>query len=155
MPFDTAQLDGFSGAFAEALFTAYPEWVAYARVDIAEDGETPDLVVEVPSPCSKDGSLELIVYTEDTEVIVNFAHYHSHFGWPPDDSDMTRDALTFIAAILSEEIAAASGWNGDKWAGSWLIHKGEAIAPPKNMPIMESIRIRSWQGTLNQDMACS
>lgn len=155
MPFDTAQLDEFSGAFAEALFTVYPKWVGYARVDIAEDGETPDLVVEVPSPSSQNGSPTLLVYTEDREVTVSFAYYHSHFDWPPDDPDMTRNALAFIAAILNEEIGAASGWNGDKWAGSWLVRKGEPIAPPKNMPTMELIRVRSWQGTLNHDLAGS
>lgn len=155
MTFDATQLDEFSGDVAQALFAAHPEWVSCARVELAEDGETLDLVVEVPSPFPQEGSPKLIVYTEDSEVTVSYDSYHSHFNWPPDDPDITLNPLTFIAAILNEEVAAVSGWNDGKWAGSWLHIKGEPIATPEKMSVMKTIRVRSWLGTLNQDLPTS
>lgn len=152
MAFDVEQLDEFSGAFARALFAGHPEWVGYARVEIADDGETPDLVLEVPSPHSEMGSPKLLVYTQDSEVTVSFDFYHSHFDWPANDLDMISNPLTFIDAVINEEVAAVSGWIDGKWAGSWLIRKDEPIASPDKMRPMETIRVRSWCGTLNQDL---
>jgi hypothetical protein len=155
MVFDAAQLDEFSGSFAQALFAVHPGWTRYARVEIADNGETPDLVVEVPSPVSADVTEKLVVTTEDTEITISFVSYHSHFGWPVDDPDWSINPLSFIAAILNEDVAAVSGWNGDKWAGSWLIERDEKITPPNNCPAMATIRVRSWCGSLDQDILAS
>jgi len=152
MTFDLGQLDDFARSVAQALFATYPDWVNFARMELAEDGEKPDLVVEVPSPRSGQPGEQLGVYTEDSEVTISFASYHEHFDWPPTDTDRSMNPLTFIAAILNEDVAAVSGWNDDKWCGSWLIEKGEAIAQPKNMNPMKLIRVRSWKGTLDQDL---
>jgi hypothetical protein len=111
--------------------------------------------VEVPSPRSQDGDPKLIVYTEDFEVTVVFASFHNHFDWPVDDVDLWTNALSFVGAILNEDVAAASGWNEDKWAGSWLVNRGEPISPPTNLSPMKTIRVRSWNGTLNQDLTVS
>lgn len=152
MPFDLGQLDDFARSVAQALFAAHPDWIEFARVELAEDGETLDLVVEVPSPRSDRPGGELVIHTDDSEVIVNFAYYHNHFDWPPTDTDRSINPLTFIAAVLDEDVAAVSGWNDDKWCGSWLIDKNEPVVPPKNMNPMKLIRVRSWKGTLDQDL---
>ena len=151
MAFDLAQLDEFPGGLARVLFATHPEWVGYARIEIADDGETPDLVVEVPSPHSEEGA-KLVVYTEDFEVTVNFAYYHNHFDWPANDVDISLKPISLIAAILNEDVAAASGWNDEKWAGSWLVKRGEQIEPPEKFSSMKIVRVRFWDGTLNQDV---
>ena len=152
MTFDITQLDEFSGGFARALFAAHPDWVCYARLEIADDGETPDLIVEVPSPHSANGANGLMIYTEDFEVTISFAFYHNHFNWPVPDVDKMIDPLAVVAAILNEDVAAASSWNDDKWCGSWLVDRGEQIAPPNKFSPGNCIRVRSWNGALDQDL---
>ncbi len=151
MTIDVSQLDEFSGDVARAIFAVYPDWTNCARVDIADDGQTPDLVVEVLAPCSDEGGPKLVVYTEDQEVTVVFDFYHMHFGWPPNDDDASVNPMSFIAAILSENVAVASGWDGVEWRGSWLIERDEEVELPKNMSSIKVIRVRSWSGSRNQD----
>jgi hypothetical protein len=152
MAFDASLLDEFSGAFAKSLFAEHPDWVSFARVEMADDGETPDLVVEVPPPHPEKGISKLIVHTEDFEVTVNFDWYHNHFSWPASDMAGSINPLTFIAEILKEDVAVASAWRHDKWAGSWAVRKGEPVVDLANLGLFDRIRVRSWKGTFNQDL---
>lgn len=151
MAFDADVLDEFAGSFAQALFAEHPDWVEFSRAETVE-GKAPDLVVEVPSPHSGD-SPKLTIYTENSEITVCFDFYHRHFDWPTLDQDSSLNPLTFIAKVLREDVAAVSAWNDGQWAGSWLINRDERIAPPENFPPMKTIRIRSWNGRLDQDLA--
>jgi hypothetical protein len=151
---DLEGLNSFSRAFALALFSRYPEWRGFAECEPpGEDGPATCLVVKVPVPERADVDHPLLIYADD-EVTVDFDCFHCHFDWPPDfdETDDSRNALSFIESILSERIGILSFWEGDKSRVSTTFHRGvpdQLRAPPG----ATRVRRRSWQGNLNDDSA--
>jgi len=150
---DVEALDGFSKAFARHLFAAHPEWRAFARTEEGVDGGGEYLVVEVPPQEGTDLAGPLLVHTDNGEVTIGFDHYHAHFDWPPERKapPAWAEPMAFIAAILSDDLAAASGWDGDRRSGSWLVERGQVPAPPRTFRRVTRVRVRSWRGGLDSD----
>lgn len=144
-------LDAFSRGFAEALFAAYPDWIAHAKFDRATDSGSDYLVVYVPSPPGSHMSPGLYILTEDEEVTVGFDAYHSHFDWPATHDDVAVDPMALIGAVIDERVAAASVWEGEKWCGSWPEYDGSNVDSDKYRGPGRQLRIRSWRGTLDHD----
>lgn len=147
------QLNAFSMKFADQLFRAYPDWRRFARIKSGAVGDGGVLVVEVPPPPEAKVNYGLVITTDNDEVTVGFDHYHSHFDWPvrfDEPTEPTINPMAFIAAILAEQIAVASWWEGETWVGSAMLSSGEEpekFAPPRAI----TVRVRSWKGTLNRD----
>lgn len=147
-------LDEFSKSFAERLLATYPEWLLFAKACRSAGGDHDHLVVEVPPPEGADAASPLRIDTANGEVTVEFDYYHTHFDWPPDTLPLAlraADPMAFIAAILSEEVAVASGWEGGVWLGSWLVEEQANLALDGALGRVTHIRVRSWRGAWNID----
>ncbi len=118
---DVEALDSLSRDFARRLLATHPEWRTFAKAEKSDDDGADHLVVEVPPPEGADLASPLLMHTDRGEVTIGFGHYHTHFDWPPERMapPAWAEPMAFIAAILNEDLAAASGWDGDRWAGSW------------------------------------
>jgi hypothetical protein len=146
-------MDAHSLNAASELFALFPEWRALARTEKGEDG-TEFLLVDVTPPLEANVEYGLTIDTAGGEVTVGFDYYHSHFdAWVGDGEHFgTKAALEFIRQIVSEEVAVASWWKGEEWRGSTQVPAGEK---PKMtwMADFDRIRVRSWRGSLNADVA--
>ncbi|HEY2032747.1 MAG TPA: hypothetical protein VGH02_03590 [Rhizomicrobium sp.] len=142
-------LNPFSVEFARALFSKYPSWREFSKID-SSNYSTNFLVVEVPAPAESKADFPLIIDTEGDEVTVGFDRYHSHFNWPPFD-EVHQNPLVFIDDIVQERVAIASLWGDSRWLGS------QTLAPPERTEGIlrksraEVLRIRSWNGRFNAD----
>ena len=147
-------MSDFSAKAAEQLFARYPDWRRYAKSDKDEDG-TAFVRVEVPAPPEAHALGGLIVSTANDEVTVEFDYYHSHFDDMVGDGTNfgTDAALRFIEQLLAEKVAAASWWNGEQWRGSTLVEAGQQPQPNDFTRPYDRVRIRSWKGALNADIA--
>jgi hypothetical protein len=138
---------------ASELFSLFPQWRTLARTEKDEDG-TEFLVVDVTAAPEANVEYGLTIDTAGGEITVGFDYYHSHFDeWVGDGEHFgTKAALEFIRQIVSEEVAVASWWKGNEWKGSTQIAAGEE---PKMtwMADFDRIRVRSWKGTHNADIA--
>lgn len=146
-------MDAHSLNAASELFALFPQWRSLARTEKDEDGSE-FLIVEVTPPSEANVEYGLTIDTAGGEVTVGFDYYHSHFDeWVGDGEHFgTKAALEFIRQIVSEEVAVASWWNGEEWKGSTQVAAGEK----PNMTWMadfDRIRVRSWKGSLNADVA--
>jgi len=148
-PFNERDLNPFSAEFARALFSKYPSWREFSKVDSSNYSKNL-LVVEVPGPIESKADFPLIIDTDGDEVTVGFDRYHSHFNWPPFD-EVHQNPLVFIDDIVRERVAIASLWGEGRWLGS------QAVAPPEGTGgiLRDSrakiLRIRSWNGRFNAD----
>ena len=135
---DLSTLNEYSAQVARVVFAAYPNWAIHAS---AEEGI---LVVRVP--CAIEGRPELMIYTDDSEITVNYDRWHGHFeGWAEcAHEQLFADAYACAHAILSEHVAIAVHMDGDVWAGSQLVVAGDA--PPDPGP-GQTVYVRSWLGT--------
>jgi hypothetical protein len=170
---DLGYLDAFSRSFCELLFAQYPQWRSLTT-NRRECGEHDYAMTFVPPPAEADLSDELWISTENSEVTVGIDYFHQHFnpwniGSPPGGTaewDERVAALHFIHAIIGEELALVSLMMDDRCLGAWPEIRTAAIAltpetlSPENsvwMPLPEdrpakTLRIRSWNGTLNRDL---
>jgi hypothetical protein len=141
-----------SSAVAEAIFAAFPEWRALARVQQAADGSS-FLVVEVTPPPAARAERGLIVHTANGEVTVGFDHYHAHFDRGVADGEPfgLQAALELARQILEERVAIASWWFDDEWQSSSQIAAGSSPSPPSGSSRSNRVRVRSWRGTFNLD----
>lgn len=170
---DLNSLDPFSRSFCDLLFAEYPHWLALTKSECG-GGEHNFALTVVPPPVAADLSDELWISTENSEVTVGFDYFHQHFnpwniGSPPDGTpewDERLAALDFIRAFIGEELALVSLMRDDRCLGAWPEIRKAAITlttetlSPENsvwMPLPEdrpakTLRIRSWNGTLNRDL---
>lgn len=141
----------FSARIRDEILAAFPAWSVYAVSETYKNSK-PYLVVTVPAPHEANTSLPLRISTWDEEVTVDFDHYHSHFArWNPEDGDdIHKSALLFVQAVLSEEIAAASWWQGDHCKVCSQLKPGAPLKPRFNVAFTR-VRVRSWLGTHNVD----
>lgn len=145
-------MDDFSGATAEQIFAAFPEWRTLARIEQADDGTSFLVIMVSPSPAAQ-VEHGLFISTANGEVTVGFDHYHSHFDeWVGDgDHFGVQAALEFVKQILDERIAVVSWWFNEEWRGS----AQQEVSSPPDVPdwstTFNRIRVRSWNGTFNAD----
>ena len=144
-------LNEFAKSVAERLFEAYPSWRAYARGEREPDSDDVYLVVEVPPPPEADLEQGLVIWTEGSLVVLSLDLYHAHFKWPIGPRD--EDVLFTIEGILNEDLAIASWWDGPDWLGARTVPRGERISRMRIYPAADRVRLRSWRGTLDQDLA--
>jgi hypothetical protein len=144
------KLNDFSQVFADSLFARHPEWRAHAGTY----GEADDcLVLKVPAPERSQAEGPLLIHA-DAEVTVGFDFHHCHFNWPPDfgETDRNINALSFIDALLTEEIGVVTWWRQETMSLSttFTADESDRLEPP---PGATRVRRRSWNGTLNADIA--
>jgi hypothetical protein len=146
-------MDSFTETVSAELFSRFPEWSQWSRLEKDEAGRT-YLRVDVPALPEAEAISGLIVSTAEDEVTVQFDYYHAHYAFlfPPSESDEAEDAaLSLIGQLLSEEVAVVSWWQGDQWRGSSLATAGEAPDNTEFVGSFNRVRMRSWRGTLNAD----
>lgn len=147
-------LDDFSLGVADRLFTKFPEWRKFAEIK-ATDNQIKYLQLEITPPPGASVVSGLIISTENKEVTIGFDYYHGHFFDQFFDGEcLAADtAIDFIDQLLSEEISVVSWWNSDKLIAWSTILDGKAQLPEDIVGQYSHIRIRSWNGTLNDDRA--
>jgi hypothetical protein len=135
----------------EEILATYPEWAAFAAADTYKSSE-PYLVVTVPPPAEANNELPLRISTWDEEITVDLDYYHAHFDrWNPGNGDdRNKSAQLFVQAILEENVAAASWWQGEACMVCSQIEPGAALKPPFNVAYTR-VRVRSWRGSHNAD----
>jgi hypothetical protein len=148
------RLDEFSRQVARVLFAKYPDWRAYAKVERAESGAG-YLSVEVPAPASAAAAHGLWISTEAEVVTVGFDWFHTHFYAGVGDGERfgTDYAFHFIEEILSESVAAISWWQDDQCTTYSTRRNGTNAMPDDLIGPHNRVRIRSWNGALNEDHA--
>lgn len=155
MPFPSmpSEMSTFSARIRQEILADFPAWAEFAVAETFE-GSQPYLVVTVPAPPEADTVLPLRISTWGDEVSVDFDYYHSHFDrWNPEDGDdWNRSALFFVHAILEDEVAAASFWQGDHCKLCCQLRPGEPAIPAFDVD-HSRVRVRSWSGALNVDRA--
>ena len=121
----------FAKAVTSALFARFPDLRPYARED-APDGT---ITIEFPRPV-KEGSLS--VFTDNDEVTVEFAHFHSH-------CDNIDGAIELLRQVLEEELVVVVHTRNGRWAGSVAVRPEEVAAE-----LSENCEVTSWRGTFDQ-----
>jgi len=139
--------------FAAKLFAIYPEWQLFSSARRLPRHRTEYLLVEIPSPDAADLAYPLVIHTDRHEVRINFDYFSYHREWPsdPGETSIWRCPLKFLAAIMHEDIAAASGWKGDHLSIAWIVQRGETWESTLHNSTLDRVRLRSWNGALNDD----
>ena len=151
---DLERLDAFSRQVARVLFAKYPGWRTHAKVEQAHGGAG-YLSVEVPAPASAAAAHGLTVSTEDEVVTVGFDWFHTHFYAGVGDGDRfgTDYAYHFIEELLNERFAVISWWQDDQCTTYSTRRDGTNAMPDDLIGPHNRVRIRSWNGALNEDRA--
>lgn len=142
-------LDPFDRAIAHAVGEAFPEWIPFATIQEA-DGERA-FVLEIKAPSRKVG-YPLRIDTYGGEITVSFEHYHAHFDEFRDGTG--NDAFTLVTNIISGDHAVVSYWRDDLWCGSIVLEQGRIPVDNEEYPYANRIKVRSWSGALDEDIAC-
>jgi hypothetical protein len=144
-------MDRFSEGAADEFLAAFPEWRQFARSERRDDGSS-YFVLQINPPAAAAVDHGLLVHTDNEEITVGFDFYHSHFDSMVGDGAHfgTAAAVEFVRRITREQVAVASWWLDDSWAGSAQIEAG-AQPDPKFVKAYNRIRVRSWNGTFNAD----
>lgn len=135
-------------SFFDLLFERYPARRDLPLVPRSGDGWHGQ-AIEVPPPDQADLARPLLIEEVGNEITIILDHAHVHMSWPPEPW-RADDPFTCIAAILSEENVAVSGWiNGQLRVGS--LRRLKDAGSPLIVPGLQKIRIRSWKGTHDSD----
>jgi hypothetical protein len=151
---DVSRLNDHSRAFAQLLFREFPEWLCHARYDPFEDFEKEALLVEVPRPVG-DGCYGLFITTSEWEIAVGFGeNFHTRFGvsGENDREDFRMRALAFIRDFVQERLVLVTAHEGNQWLGAWVERPGHPKLMLDELAPGESLRMRSWCGTLDRDL---
>ena len=100
------------------MLAARPGWRAFARAEKSDNGVADRPAVEVAPSQGADLPSPLLMHTARREMPIGFDHHQAHPDWPPERTTLLAWAEPTAFAILDEDHAAASGWDGDRWAGS-------------------------------------
>jgi hypothetical protein len=152
---DVSRLNDHSRVFAQQLFREFPDWLPYARFDPYEEFEKEALLVEVPRPAG-DGRNGLFITTSEWEVSVGFGeNFHTRFGVSGDDEagDFHERALAFIRDFIEERVVLVTAYEGDTWLGAWTVRVGPDGVPAQDAEEGVALRVRSWKGTWDRDLA--
>ncbi|PRC92729.1 hypothetical protein [Solimicrobium silvestre] len=146
-------LDDFSQAFADRLFSLFPEWRMLQKIERASDGSN-YLSLEIAAPAEANAVCGLTVTTENNEVTIGFDYYHGHFfDQVGNGTYLGADyALYFLSQILNEEIFFTSWWIGDQLLAFSTIENGKVLMDDALVGEYGRVRIRSWNGSRNSDI---
>lgn len=134
--------------FFDLLLERHPGWKELPLVPHSGDGWH-GLAIQVPPPEQADLARPLLIEEVGDEITIDLDHAHVHLPWPPEPW-REDDPLTFIEAILIEEIVSVSGWiNGQLRVGS--LRRLKDARSPLIVPGLQKIRIRSWKGSHDSD----
>ena len=152
---DVSRLNDHSRTFAQHLFREFPDWLRYARFDPYEEFEKEALLVEVPRP-ARDARHGLFITTSEWEVSVGFGeNFHTRFGvsGQDEDGDFHGRALAFIRDFVAEKLVLVTAFENDQWLGAWTVRVSEDGLPEQDREEGVTLRIRSWKGTWDRDLA--
>ena len=152
---DVSRLNDHSRAFAQRLFREFPGWLCHARYDPYEEFEKEALLVEVPRPAG-DGRNGLFITTSEWEVAVGFGeNFHTRFGVGDADGgdDFQQRAVAFIRDFVEERLVLITACEGETWLGAWTVAVGPDGLPPQEREDGVVLRVRSWKGTWDRDLA--
>ena len=152
---DLERLNDHSRQFATLLFRRWPEWLQHARFDPYEDFEKEALLVEVPRPVdnSRNG---LFITTSEWEVSVGFGeNFHTRFGVAGEgaEGDFYSQALEFLGDFVEERLVVAIAYQEKEWLGAWKIDLRTGSLADVEVGEGETVKIRSWLGTHDKDLA--
>jgi hypothetical protein len=83
-------------------------------------------VIETASPSGWPFSL----FSDEEEITVGFAEYHTHFGWHEGDPGQdVMNAVEFIQQLWSGQLELAVYYQGEQYAGSVPRKSGTEVAP--------------------------
>jgi hypothetical protein len=121
----------FSSQIREEILATFPEWEPFVTSETYK-GSQSYMVVTVPPPLEAKAEHPLRISTWDEEVTIDFDYYHTHFDrWNPEEGDdRTKSALLYTKAVLEEQIAVASWWQGDHCKLCSQIESGASLKPP-------------------------
>ena len=142
-------LDEFDRKVAQAVGSAFPDWMSLAVVEEANGEHAFALTVQPPS---HNIAHPLRIDTWGGEVTVWFEYYHMHFDEFCDGTD--HDAISLTKKFVSGAYAVVSYWRDDQWCGSTLLEEGSIPTNNEEYPYANRIRVRSWTGTLDDDITC-
>jgi hypothetical protein len=152
---DLERLNDHSRQFATLLFRKWPEWLQHARFDPYEDFEKEALLVEVPRPADG-GRHGLFITTSEWEVSVGFGEtFHTRFGQSGDDGprDFYAEAIEFLEDFTEERIVLAIAYQDGEWLGAWKVDLRHESLDDQEVGEGENLKIRSWRGTHDRDLA--
>ena len=147
------KLNNFSRQVAAQLFEHFPQWRNYARAEDTEF-ESGILYLEVPLPPNSKLERSLYVLADREQVEVGFDFDHNHFEsvLREDDSVEMKPVIDFIFDIFSEKILAISWWAKEQPRGGTLARSDRLPEPSEHIHPFDRVRIRSWNGTFDQDI---
>jgi len=151
---DVSRLNDHSRSFAQQLFREFPDWLRHARFDPYEEFEKEALLVEVPRPVGN-GRNGLFITTSEWEIAVGFGEaFHTRFGVgdASDGQDFQQRAIAFIRDFVAEDLALVTAFEGDTWLGAWTVRITGGEVPELEREEGVTLRVRSWQGTHDQDL---
>lgn len=131
-----------SSLLAAALFSAFPDWVRFARVQHAGS-----LLVDVPSPGNPCATLYVDTLEEDCTV--SFAGWHIHLPSYANGEATYQRALELIREIHEERRVVVRTYEGGRWTGT---HAAAPNAVPPAGP-GRTVQVFSWKGTYNVEQA--
>ena len=143
----------FTKRITSEILLSYPEWESRAIFE-SYKGSEPYLIICISAPPEAKTDRPFRISTWDDEVTVDFDYYHCHFEkWlPEEDDERNQAALLYVKDLFAERFAVASWWKGNKMRMSALHKPGEILNKPLPLIRFNRIRVRSWKGTLNEDM---
>lgn len=144
-------LDDYSKGFASRLFIEFPQYQKYTQVKKDDDHcHESYLYIEIPCPSNTDS--QLWISTEDNEITVGFGGYHTHFGYNDDREEDYEEAINFIKEIINEKLIIIVARKDEIESFSTYIKCNEISTVIKKGDNIESIVLKSWNGTYNKEI---
>jgi hypothetical protein len=134
---DTTTIDNFSAFIHKMMVAAYPEWETF--ITFCPDHPN-SILLQVPSPHTPE--LRLEVCTDNEEITVAFASFHTHFGWSDvPDSEAFDRARSFMEDILHERVLIVEYWDSGR------VYESSTIAPEQAdeyLSLGSEVRVYGW-----------
>lgn len=141
------QLDGFSRAFADALFAAFPEWEPCAShiPNVGDEALAMEVTIRQPGT-----GRTLSIRTDDAEIMITFEMWHDHLRMfsGHSESEVARLALDEIRDLLAERKVVKVDYRDGRWAGSDIVDSSEIPIPAPGV----NTKIYSWLGTYDRNI---
>jgi len=155
------QLNQASQSFLDALVSRHPELSEFATTGGTDEGPTGSLVVDVPSPTG-DPERRLYIWMEDsTEPSVGFGPWHTHERvWAADGQIVGHSGslIDLISSIIEDRfvIFEEVGGEHDGFSSVLDLRSRDALEDYfTERYSAERIRIKSWSGTIDREVAVS
>lgn len=148
MSMNLDKLNSFSRTFFTDLLQSFPDLASKAVIDDKENVQPGSILLEFTPDASRPESI-FYISTNNEEVTIGFDRYHSHFDWPAKLSDWQTNPLTFIDALLHDQIFVEVWEKAGEWTGSSIIEADEE-ADLFGMEKDHVVFYRSWSGRLDR-----